>query len=104
VTIVDKVIFSSYLPVLSKPAPTILSVKNLTTGNVTFIVRHFSSGAEITRCTVSSGATIPCDHNGDNSHIFPPGLYNVEVAANCGSNIFPKAYGSGPVTTDVFCN
>lgn len=92
-----------YLPFIVKPEPTELWVKNTTTGNVTFVVRDLGTNAEITRCTVASGATIPCDHDNDGSNIFSPGIYKVVVSANCGSNTFNKTYDSGKQVTKVFC-
>ncbi len=93
-----------YLPMVFKPAPTELYVHNDNTGgNLTFIVRNYSTNAEVTRCIVTNGATIPCDHDNDGSNIFPPGLYKVEVFAVCGSDRFDRIYDSGRQTTRVFC-
>ena len=93
-----------YLPIVFKPAPTELYVHNDNTGgNVTFIIRNYSTNAEVTRCIVANGATLPCDHDNDGSNIFPPGLYKVEVFAVCGSDAFDRIYDSGRQTTRVFC-
>jgi hypothetical protein len=92
-----------FLPIIFKPEPTELYVQNDNTGaNVTFIVRQLS-GSEVTRCTVANNQTQKCDHNGDDSHIFPPGTYQVEVNARCGSETTTKTYGSGRQTTRIFC-
>lgn len=82
-----------YIPILVKPALTELSIFNDDTGgNVTFTV--IGTGVE---CTVSNGDTEFCGE-------FPPGTYNVKVASVCGPTAtFSKTYGSGPVTTRVFC-
>jgi uncharacterized repeat protein (TIGR01451 family) len=92
-----------FLPIIFKPEPTELYVQNDNTGaNVTFIVRQLS-GSEVTRCTVANNQTQKCDHNGDDSHIFPPGTYQVEVNARCGSETTTKTYASGRQTTRIFC-
>lgn len=93
-----------FLPILFKPLPTELYVKNDNTGaNVTFVVRELSTNQEVTRCIVANNQTIPCDHNGDDSHIFPPGIYKVEVFAKCGTDATTKVYDSGKQTTRIFC-
>ncbi len=82
-----------YLPLVSKPTPTELSVHNDNTGgNVTFSVL----GTTVS-CTVSSGQTKFCGS-------FSPGTYNVKVISVCGPpTTVSKTYGSGPVTTRIYC-
>ena len=96
--------FFVYLPFVLKPEPTVLSIQNATSGVVTVIVRNLG-GTEVTRCTVSSGTTAPCDHDGDGSNVFPPGTYNHEITQSpCGTGTFPKTYPSGAQITKVVCN
>jgi uncharacterized repeat protein (TIGR01451 family) len=93
-----------YMPVIVKPSPTILAVHNdHTGGNVTVIVRELGTNAEVTRCTVPNNATLPCDHDGDGSNVFPSGTYSVYVASVCGTATVVKTYASGPQTTRVYC-
>jgi len=81
-----------FLPVLLKPAPTELSVFNDNTGGyVTFVVYDTS-----VNCVVPNKSTRLCG-------TFPPGTYQVRVTSACGDGLFTKTYGSGPVTTRVFC-
>ena len=102
--ITDKPTFTVYLPIVLKPEPTILYIQNDTTGVVTVIVRNLG-GTEVTRCTVSPGAKVPCDNGGAGSNVFPPGTYNHEIAQSpCGTGTFPKTYPSGSQTTHVVCN
>ena len=85
--------FKTHLPMILKPASTILSVHNDNTGdNVTFKV--FGTGVA---CTVPNNAKRLCGS-------FPAGTYNVQVTSACGDGVFSKTYPSGPVTTRVFCN
>ncbi len=85
----------SYLPIVYKSAPTELSIHNDNTGgDVTFTVFGTT-----TSCQVPNGEVKFCGS-------FPPGTYNVEVTSVCPglpTAIFSKTYGSGPVTTRVFC-
>ena len=104
VTIIKMPIYLTHLPIILKPAPTILSVKNETRGKITYKVYHLTSGEEITQCTVESGHEVPCDHDGDDSHIFPPGTYRVEVFTDeCGNGGGNVNFSSGPVTRRVKC-
>jgi len=82
-----------YLPLVTKPAPAILSIHNDNTGgNVTFSV--LGTGVS---CTVPNNTTQLCG-------AFPPGAYTVQVTSPCGPPAtFTRDYGSGPVTTRVFC-
>jgi hypothetical protein len=87
--------YSSFLPVVLKPAPTtFLYVRNDNTGgNVQFTV--FGTSAS---CSVANNETKFCGS-------FPPGTYNVQVVTStCGSNNFVKTYNAGTETTRVFCN
>jgi hypothetical protein len=82
-----------YLPFITKPAPTQLSVFNdKTGGNITFTV--LGTGVS---CTVPNNTTLFCGS-------FPPGIYNIQVTSPCGNATVPKTYDSGPQTTRVFCN
>jgi hypothetical protein len=93
-----------FLPIIFKPEPTRLYVFNDATGaDVTFVVRDLTTNQEVTRCTVGNNQTEKCDHNGDDSHIFPPGIYKVQVTARCGSETTTKTYGSGRQPTRIFC-
>jgi hypothetical protein len=92
------------LPIVSKAALTELYVFNDNTGgNAGFIVRDGTTNGEITRCNVSDNQTAPCDHNNDNSHFFPPGIYKIEIFASCGSTVSTETYLSGRRTTRIFC-
>jgi hypothetical protein len=85
--------YKTFLPLVLKPAPTELSVFNDNTGgNVTFTV--LGTGVS---CVVPNKTTSFCGS-------FPPGTYQVQVNSVCGDGFFSKDYGSGPVTTRVFCN
>jgi uncharacterized repeat protein (TIGR01451 family) len=82
-----------YLPFVSKPPPTELSVFNDNTGgDVEFAV--LGTGVS---CTVPNNVVQFCGS-------FPPGTYTVEVVSKCGTGTALKTYGSGPQTTRVFCD
>jgi uncharacterized repeat protein (TIGR01451 family) len=81
-----------FLPILLKPQPTELSVFNDNTGDdVTFVVL----GTPVS-CVVPNNTTQFCG-------TFAPGTYQIRVTSACGEGLFTKTYGSGPVTTRVFC-
>ncbi len=81
-----------YLPLIFKPPPTELFIKNNTGGPVTFTV------VGVVTCNVPTGhQNYPCG-------IFPPGTYTVQVSSICGSLTTSRTYNSGPQTTEVFCN
>ncbi len=81
-----------FLPILLKPQPTELSVFNDNTGdNITFVVL----GTPVS-CVVPNNTTQFCG-------TLAPGTYQIRVTSTCGEGLFTKTYGSGPVTTRVFC-
>ncbi|MCB0208929.1 MAG: hypothetical protein KDJ52_06355 [Anaerolineae bacterium] len=92
VTIGAKDTFYTYVPILTKPTPVLLSVQNdKTGGNVIFTV----IGAGVS-CTVPNNQTKFCGS-------FAPGTYNVKAESLCGTATAQKTYTSGSQTTRIFC-
>jgi uncharacterized repeat protein (TIGR01451 family) len=82
-----------YLPFVSKPALTELSVFNDNTGgDVEFAV--LGTGVS---CTVPNNVVQFCGS-------FPPGTYTVKVVSVCGTGTALKTYESGPQTTRIYCD
>jgi uncharacterized repeat protein (TIGR01451 family) len=100
-----------YLPVITKPAPTELTVIAENTNGITYL-RIGPKSAPV--CEVlESDPTIPdCDPNNCDNPAnkpcpdFPPGNYDVEARTNnCGTLTASNRYfESGPHTMRVFCN
>lgn len=87
-----------YLPILHKPAFTILSIGSSNTGNFVVKIRQISDNSVVSTCNVVNNSTSPCDTP------FPPGVYLVDVIGTlCGSVTVQRTFSPGPVTLPISC-